>query len=82
MCNTLSFPAPTPPVVVCLAVRNARICDSPGFLSLVVQRATSTDEPTLATAYMGLLYRLTFRMSGNNHSAPGHLLGQPLGLRL
>lgn len=40
-----------------------RICDTPGFLLLIVQRAMSTEEPSLAGAYMSLLYRLTFRLS-------------------
>jgi hypothetical protein len=47
---------------------NARLRDKinarPGFLSLVADHAVDANEPSLAGAYMGLLYRLTFRLAG------------------
>lgn len=49
-----------------------RICETPGLLSLVVQRAILTKEPSLSGAYMGLLSRLTARFPGGSLPPPPH----------
>jgi len=47
-----------------------RVLACPGFLVLVSERALASEEPSMAVAYLGLLYRLTFRHEVDGLRAP------------